>query len=79
MADQEQGLKHPSPPPFISDQTEAQRAEKIFWETAPPPPLSQGLDDRSPLIWRSRSALEVSGRCFIKEEQFPTDLINNSE
>ena len=77
MADQEHGPK-PPPTPLLLDQTEAQRAEKIFLETAPPP-LSQGLDDRSPLIWRSRSATEVSGRCFIKEEQFPTDLINNSE
>ena len=30
------------------DQTEAQRAEKNFFETTPPPPLSQGLDDRAP-------------------------------
>ena len=29
------------------DQTEAQRAEKNFFETAPPT-LSQGLDDRAP-------------------------------
>ena len=29
------------------DQTEAQRAEKLFfWDRPPPPPLSQGLDDR---------------------------------
>ena len=34
------------PPPLFLDQTEAQRAKKIFLETAhPPPPLfSQGLD-----------------------------------
>ena len=31
------------------DQTEAQRAEKNFFETTPPPhTLSQGLDDRAP-------------------------------
>ena len=37
-------------PPLFLDQTEAQRAEKNFFETAPPPPtpLSQGLDDRAP-------------------------------
>ena len=34
------------PPPFFLDQTEAQRAEKNFFETGPP--LSQGLDDRPP-------------------------------
>ena len=32
-------------------QTEAWRAEKNFFETAPPPPsLSQGLDDPAPSI-----------------------------
>ena len=31
--------------PLFLDQTEAQRAEKIFLI---PPPLSQGLDDRAP-------------------------------
>ena len=34
--------------PLILDQNEAQRAEIIFW--SPPPPLSQGLDDRSPSL-----------------------------
>ena len=34
-------------PPLLLDQTEATRAENIFWENAPPP-LSQGLDDRTP-------------------------------
>ena len=29
-------------PPLFLDQTEAQRAEKNFWETTPPPP-PQGL------------------------------------
>ena len=32
------------------DQTEARRAEKNFLETEPPPPLSQDLDGRPPLI-----------------------------
>ena len=31
--------------PLFLDQNEARRAEKIFFETAPPPPSSQGLDD----------------------------------
>ena len=34
--------------PLFLDQTEAWRAEKNFLETTPPPPLSQGLDDRAP-------------------------------
>ena len=33
--------------PLILDQNEAQRAEIIFFS---PPPLSQGLDDRSPSL-----------------------------
>ena len=37
----------PGPPLFL-DQTEAQRAKKnVFFETVPPPPLSQGLDDQA--------------------------------
>ena len=40
--------------PLFLDQIEDRRANKIFFETAPPP-LSQGVDD-SPLIWRSLSA-----------------------
>ena len=32
--------------PLLLAQTEARRAEKIFFETDPP--LSQGLDDRGP-------------------------------
>ena len=36
-------------PLLFLDQTEAQRAEKIFFRDHPPPaPLSQGLDDRFP-------------------------------
>ena len=31
-------------PPSLLDQIEARGAEKVFWETAPPP-LSKGLDD----------------------------------
>ena len=34
-------------PPLSLDQTEATRAEKVFWGERPPP-LSQGLDDRTP-------------------------------
>ena len=39
-------------PPLFLDQTEDQRVEKKFFETAaPPPPLSQGLDDRPPPLY----------------------------
>ena len=38
----------PSPAPHLFlDQTEARRAEKNIWRP-PPPPLSQGLDNRPP-------------------------------
>ena len=40
--------KGPAPPLFLG-QTEIRKAEKKFSETAPPHPLSQGLDDRDPL------------------------------
>ena len=48
-----QNLQETSPCPFLFlDQTDAQRAENIFWEQ--PHPLSQGLDDRPNLylkVW----------------------------
>ena len=37
----------PGPSLFL-DQTEARRAKKKFWETAPPPPPSKGLNDWGP-------------------------------
>ena len=49
------------PPPFFFEETEARRAKNIFFQTTPsPPPLSQGLDDRAPLIWRSGSATALN-------------------
>ena len=42
------------PPPLFLDQTEVRRAEKKILDC--PPPLSQGLDNRAPLLWRSVSA-----------------------
>ena len=39
-----------APPPLFFNQNEAQRAEKKFFGDFPPHPLSQGLDDRAPLI-----------------------------
>ena len=38
------GIQGRPPSPIYLDQTEARRAEKIFWR--PGPPLSQDLDDR---------------------------------
>ena len=47
--------------PLFLDETEARRAENIFFKPPPsPPPLSQGLDDRAPLIWRSGSTPALS-------------------
>ena len=42
------GPPPPPRPPISLDQTEATRAEKVFWENATDLPLSQGLDDRTP-------------------------------
>ena len=46
------GSRRGPPAPLVLDQTEVRRAEKVFLETVPPPrpTLSQGLDDRDPLI-----------------------------
>lgn len=44
VADQGEGPGAPSPPIFLA-QTEARRAENIFF-LRPDPPLTQGLDDR---------------------------------
>ena len=45
-------------PPLFLDQTEAQRAENIFfWRL--PPPLSQGLDDPPSLSWSGSATVEV--------------------
>ena len=47
----------PGPPLFL-DQTEAQRAKKIFWDT--PPSVSKGLDNHSPLSQGLDLALKFS-------------------
>ena len=39
------GARRGPPTPLHLDQTEARRAEKIFFGGPPPPPLSQDLDD----------------------------------
>ena len=46
LADRGEGPGESAPPSLFLDQTEAQRDEKIFFETVPPPspPLSEGLD-----------------------------------
>ena len=41
-----QGRLSGGPVPLFFDQNEARRAEKKFFGHCPPPPLSQGLDDR---------------------------------
>ena len=41
MADPEEGPGGPGPPLFLH-QTEARRAEKIFWRPPAPPPSPQG-------------------------------------
>ena len=38
-----------APPPVFLDQTEAQKAEKYFWQTTPLP-FSKGLDDWAPSL-----------------------------
>ena len=49
------------PPPLFLDETEARRAENIFFQTTLlPPPLSPGLDDRARIICRSGSATALS-------------------
>ena len=50
MADPGDGPGGPAPPPLFLDQTEAQRAEKIFLGHRPAP-LSQGLDDPPPPLY----------------------------
>ena len=56
--------KGSAPPrlPLFLDETEARRAENIFFKSPPhpPPPLSQGLDDRAPIICRYGSATALS-------------------
>ena len=53
-------LRHSAPPLFF-DQTEARGAEKFLLETAPPPALSKGLDDRFPPY---REILTFSSKMF---------------
>ena len=46
VVDLGEGPRGPEPSPLFLDQTEAQRGKNIFGR--PAPPLSKGLDDRSP-------------------------------
>ena len=52
--------------PLYLDETKARRAEKNFFWDQPPPPLSQGLEDRPPppFIWRSGSATGWGGGSY---------------
>ena len=61
VVDPGEGPKGPAPDPLFLDQTEARRAEKVFFETgsslfSPPPPSPR-------LIWRSGSTT-VFPMCF---------------
>ena len=62
-------------PPLFLDQIEARRAEKNFggdrsspylrvWMTAPPPPLSQGLDPYHPSLSLSELNLDTCVNCL---------------
>ena len=58
--------RNPRPTLFL-DQTEARRSKFFFLKTgSPPPPLSQGLDDRAPLNWRSGSATAYTNDSYSK-------------
>ena len=44
-----------------------QKVQNFFWrQGSPPPPLSQGLDDRAPLNWRSGSANAYTNDSYSK-------------
>ena len=45
VADLGEGPGGPPPPLSFLDQNEARRAEKKIFEAAPPPPLSQGVEE----------------------------------
>ena len=55
VTDQREGLREARASPLFSDQTEARRAEKMFFgdRHLPPPPRSEGLDP--PLRYDRRS------------------------
>ena len=48
------------PPPLFLDETEARRAENIFFLNHPPPPLISGSGWPAPLIWRSGSVTALN-------------------
>ena len=48
------------PPPLIFRRNWGPKGRKYFFSNHPPPPLSQVLDDRAPLIWRSVSAAALN-------------------
>ena len=53
VADPGEGPGGPAPPPYFYTKLMPEGPKKKFGD---PPSLSKGLDDRAPLIWRSRSA-----------------------
>ena len=72
------GVWGASPPPLFFDQNEARRAEKIFLETVPPPPLpylSVWMTAPPPLIWRSGSATATQQSYFQNNCSAETNLL----
>ena len=55
MADPGEAAGGP-PPPLYLDQTEARRAEKMFFGDRAPPPLLKGLDYRPPSPFERRTS-----------------------
>ena len=61
------GARGGPPPPLFLDQTEARRAQKNVLKTVPP--LSQGLDDRPPLISRYGSGTGITTYILFTHEK----------
>ena len=67
------GARGAHPPPLILDQTEARRAEKNFFETAPPPPFSKGLG-AAPLLSLSQG---LDAALYYSSSTFCNEMINS--
>ena len=66
------GARGAHPPPLILDQTEARRAEKDFFETAPPP-FSKGLG-ATPLLSLSQG---LDAALYYSSSTFCNEMINS--
>ena len=65
------GARGAHPPPLILDQTEARRAEKDFFETAPP--FSKGLG-ATPLLSLSQG---LDAALYYSSSTFCNEMINS--